>query len=172
MLLSMPHPSGAQASSRRKAMFFCPCGHESPVDGDWLIRERPRSVRYVCCLQHDTCAPATRIALILEEKRGMEGRLISALLYDTARQRDHQRGSAPRLHPTQQIGSSSREITECCPRDTASSHRSTSHIIVLMGTTSKYCLVERFFRYPCDSASVPRAGDVPCILRLSGMLLK
>ncbi|PSP90880.1 hypothetical protein BRC78_04930 [Halobacteriales archaeon QH_8_68_33] len=33
----------------RKATLFCPgCGHESPVDGDWLCRERAGDVVYEC----------------------------------------------------------------------------------------------------------------------------
>ena len=35
--------------SPRKAVLFCPaCGHESPIDGDWLVRERASSAVYEC----------------------------------------------------------------------------------------------------------------------------
>lgn len=33
----------------RKGVLFCPsCGHESPVDGDWVVRERVTSLVYRC----------------------------------------------------------------------------------------------------------------------------
>ena len=35
--------------TQRKAMLFCPrCGHESPVDGDWVLTLRPDSVDVGC----------------------------------------------------------------------------------------------------------------------------
>jgi hypothetical protein len=38
----------AQTAPYRKAVLFCPCGHESPVDGDWLTTETAAAVTYVC----------------------------------------------------------------------------------------------------------------------------
>lgn len=36
-------PADASARTDRKAVLVCDaCGHESPVDGDWLVRERSR----------------------------------------------------------------------------------------------------------------------------------
>lgn len=33
----------------RKAVLFCPaCDHRSPIDGDWIVRERDASVEYRC----------------------------------------------------------------------------------------------------------------------------
>jgi predicted RNA-binding Zn-ribbon protein involved in translation (DUF1610 family) len=32
-----------------KAVLFCPeCGHESPVAGDWVVREEPEGLVYDC----------------------------------------------------------------------------------------------------------------------------
>ena len=42
------HPSPPDLSTRRKAVLFCDCGHESAVDGDWLVRPAGDSERYVC----------------------------------------------------------------------------------------------------------------------------
>jgi predicted RNA-binding Zn-ribbon protein involved in translation (DUF1610 family) len=40
-------PSGGDVPP--KLRLFCPaCGHESPLDGDWLVRERAAGVAYEC----------------------------------------------------------------------------------------------------------------------------
>lgn len=41
----------AASAGRRKAVLFCPdCGHESPVDGDWVALDDPSSgTRTLCC---------------------------------------------------------------------------------------------------------------------------
>jgi predicted RNA-binding Zn-ribbon protein involved in translation (DUF1610 family) len=48
---SAPPPSDVPA----KTTLYCPvCGHESPVSGDWLVRERGGRTVYVC----PTCGDA------------------------------------------------------------------------------------------------------------------
>lgn len=43
---SRPAPVPAD---RPKATLFCPdCGHESVVDGDWVVRDEGSRRRYVC----------------------------------------------------------------------------------------------------------------------------
>lgn len=38
----------ARSASQRKVVLFCPCGHESPVGGDWITTETSEAVTYVC----------------------------------------------------------------------------------------------------------------------------
>lgn len=46
----MRPPRGpADQPSIQKSVLFCPaCGHESHVDGDWIVRDDAREVAYVC----------------------------------------------------------------------------------------------------------------------------
>lgn len=45
----MSYAPRPERDPRRKAMLFCPtCGHESPVDGDWRLRERAHTTEYRC----------------------------------------------------------------------------------------------------------------------------
>lgn len=40
-----------------KATLYCPsCGHENPVTGDWLVRERDGRTVSVCPVCHETIA--------------------------------------------------------------------------------------------------------------------
>lgn len=61
MVLSILLPSVAQSAPQRKAMLFCPCGHESPVDGDWRITETAAAITYVC--------PACDTTLVRQPRR-------------------------------------------------------------------------------------------------------
>lgn len=41
--------NGSPASRVEKRLLFCPrCGHESPIDGDWVVREDDRRIVYAC----------------------------------------------------------------------------------------------------------------------------
>lgn len=43
------HATDPDGPPGRKSVLFCPaCGHENPVEGDWIVRERTTSVEYRC----------------------------------------------------------------------------------------------------------------------------
>ncbi len=43
------HTPETDSPPDRKSVLFCPaCGHESPVGGDWVVRDRATSVEYRC----------------------------------------------------------------------------------------------------------------------------
>ncbi|WP_336362245.1 hypothetical protein [Halalkalicoccus salilacus] len=47
--MSRPETTDAPGPSGRKAVLFCPdCERSSPVEGDWIVRERTRSVELRC----------------------------------------------------------------------------------------------------------------------------
>jgi predicted RNA-binding Zn-ribbon protein involved in translation (DUF1610 family) len=49
MAHSRPNASDSKEMSRRKSLLFCQdCGHESPVDGDWVVQPEGDHCRYVC----------------------------------------------------------------------------------------------------------------------------
>jgi hypothetical protein len=49
MARSRPPVPGDADEPRRKSMLFCQdCSHESPVNGDWVIRTQGDSLLYVC----------------------------------------------------------------------------------------------------------------------------
>lgn len=42
-------PDGESERRHRKAVLYCPvCGHESPVDGDWVVSTRESRSEYGC----------------------------------------------------------------------------------------------------------------------------
>lgn len=49
MAHSQPNAPGSLDEPRRKAVLFCQdCDHESPIDGNWLIRTQDNHRLYIC----------------------------------------------------------------------------------------------------------------------------
>lgn len=49
MLLEEGTPTPGGRLVDQKGMLFCPvCGHESLIDGDWVVHERVTSLVYCC----------------------------------------------------------------------------------------------------------------------------
>ena len=50
---SQPNVPVSADESRRKSVLFCQdCGHQSPIDGDWMIRVQGNKLLYVCPTCH------------------------------------------------------------------------------------------------------------------------
>ncbi|WP_122087972.1 hypothetical protein [Halalkalicoccus subterraneus] len=58
------HATDPDGPPDRKSVLFCPnCDHHSPIEGDWIVRERTTSVEYRC----PDCE-----TLLTERERGYE----------------------------------------------------------------------------------------------------
>ncbi len=45
----MNHAPQPECDPPRKATLYCPiCAHQSPIEGDWVVRERATGVEYRC----------------------------------------------------------------------------------------------------------------------------